>query len=130
MERKISLRVSDEDLEVIDSFISRNDFPNRSAFIREAALDYIERQSVGRNQMDIPARISLPKRMKNLIHYLIAMGHYESWETAIRDLVKKGILNEDLSKLKEQYEVIGDISGRVESILEVEKQKEREYMTK
>ncbi len=130
MDKKISLRVSEEDLDVIDSFISRHDFPNRSAFIREAAIDYIERANIRKNQTEIPTKVSLPKKTENLVHYLIAIGHYESWDAAIRDLVKKGILSEDLANIKKQYEVIGDISGHIESIIEVQKQKEREYMTK
>lgn len=130
MEKKISLRISDEDLEIIDSFISRKDFSNRSAFLREAALDYIHRQSIRRKQREIPTSISLPKNIKNNIHYLISVGHYDNWDHAIRDLVKKGILSEDLAKIKEQYDIIGGISNRIESILEVEKQKEQEYMKK
>lgn len=130
MEKKISLRISDEDLEIIDSFISRHDFSNRSAFLREAALEYINRHSVRGKQREIPTSISLPKNIKNNIHYLISVGHYDDWEHAIRDLVKKGILSEDLAKIKEQYDVIGGISSQIENVLEVEKQKEQEYMKK
>ena len=128
MEKKISLRVSDEDLEIIDSFIERHDFNNRSAFLREAALEYINRHSIRKNKMDIPAKISLPKKIKNIIHYLIAVGHFDNWDTAIQQLVKKGILSEDLQEIQKQYEVIGDISSRVDNILEVERLKEEEYM--
>ncbi|MFW6040630.1 MAG: ribbon-helix-helix domain-containing protein [Thermoplasmatota archaeon] len=128
MEKKISLRVSDEDLEIIDSFIERHEFSNRSAFLREAAMEYINRHSIRKNDMEIPARISLPKRIKNIIHYLIAVGHFDSWETAIQQLVKKGILSENVKEIQAQYEVIGDISNRVENILEVERTKEEEYM--
>lgn len=130
MEKKISLRVSEEDLDVIDQYISQHDFPNRSAFIREAALDYIERMTLHEGHTEIPAKISLNKKIRNLIHYLIAMGHYESWDAAIKDLVKKGLLNENLEHLKRQYDIIGDISGQVENILEVQRQQERKYMTK
>ncbi|MFO8110605.1 MAG: ribbon-helix-helix domain-containing protein [Thermoplasmata archaeon] len=130
MEKKISLRVSEEDLDVIDSFISGRDFPNRSAFIREAALDYIKRQTVLEDHTEIPTRISLPKRIKNTIHYLIAIGHYENWESAIKDLVKKAVLSEDINELKQKYEVLGGLSGHVESIIEVQKQQDRKYMTK
>lgn len=128
MEKKISLRVSDEDLEIIDSFIERHDFKNRSAFLREAALEYINSHSIRKNKMDIPAKISLPKKIKNIIHYLIAVGHFDNWDTAIQQLVKKGILSEDLQEIQKQYEVIGDISNRVDNILEVERLKEEEYM--
>ena len=128
MEKKISLRVSDEDLEIIDSFIERHDFNNRSAFLREAALKYINRHSIRKNKMDIPAKISLPKKIKNIIHYLIAVGHFDNWDTAIQQLVKKGMLSEDLQEIQKQYEVIGDISSRVDNILEVERLKEEEYM--
>ncbi len=130
MEKKISLRVSDEDLEIIDSFISRHDFSNRSAFLREAAMEYINRHSVRKSDKEIPARISLPKRIKNNIHYLISVEHYESWEAALRDLVKQGLLNEDMKELREKYSQMGEISNSVESILEVERQNQSEYLSR
>ncbi len=130
MEKKISLRVSDEDLEVIDTFISRNDFPNRSTFIREAALEYIDHHTTKKGHKEIPSRIILPSKFKNTIHYLIALGHYESWEEAIKDLVKKAIMAEDIKEIERKHKVIGDVSGRVQNILDVEKQKEQEYMSK
>jgi len=130
MEKKISLRVSDEDLEIIDSFIARHDFSNRSSFLRKAALEYINRHSIRKDETEIPSKITLPKKFKNIVHYLIAVGHFDNWETAIQQLVKKGILTEDLKELKKQYEVIGETSNRVESILEVEKTSEKKYMQK
>ncbi|MFO7792779.1 MAG: ribbon-helix-helix domain-containing protein [Candidatus Saliniplasma sp.] len=130
MEKKISLRVSDEDLEIIDSFIKRHDFSNRSTFLRKAAMEYINRHSVRKDEREIPATITLPKQFKNIIHYLISVGHFNNWETAIQQLVKKGVLAEDLEELKSKYGVIGETSNRVENILELEKTSEKEYMQK
>jgi len=130
MEKKISLRVSDEDLEIIDSFIKRHDFKNRSSFLRKAAMEYIHRHSVRENERDVPASITLPKKFKNIVHYLIAVGHFDNWESAIQQLVRKALLNEDLKELKVQYEIMGEMSNRVENILEVEKISEKKYMQK
>lgn len=130
MEKKISLRVSEEDLEIIDSFINRHDFSNRSSFLRKAAMEYINRHSVRKDEREIPATVTLPKQFKNIVHYFISVGHFNDWETAIRELVKKGILAEDLEELKNKYGIIGETSNRVENILEVERLSEKEYMQK
>ncbi len=115
MEKKISLRVSDEDLEVIDSFIARHEFSNRSEFLREAALEYIEQYESPMGQEEVPQRISLPKKIKNNIHYLINVGHYNDWQDAIHELVREGLLSEDIEKLKRQYDTVGELSSKVES---------------
>ncbi len=129
MERKISLRISDEDLEVIDSFINRNDFSNRSVFIREAALDYIHRHSITKDEHEIPARISLHKDTKNSILYWIAIGHYRNWENALQDLVERGMLTKDIGKIESHHEALGSISKKVEALRSIEKDSSK-YMTK
>ncbi len=125
MEKKISLRVSDEDLEVIDSFIARHDFSNRSEFLREAALEYIERYEPPVGQEEVPQRITLPKQIKNNIHYLINVGHYNDWQDAVHELVREGLLSEDIEKLKKQYDTVGELSSKVESF---KRMAEEEYM--
>ncbi len=128
MESKISLRVSDEDLEIIDSFIGRHDFSNRSEFMREAALEYITRHSIRKGESEIPARIHLPKRFKHSIHYLISLDYFDSWEDALQELVKRGLLTIDPEKVESKLRLYGEIGGRVESIIELENEKNREYL--
>ncbi len=127
MEKKISLRVADEDLEVIDSFIARHDFSNRSEFLRKAALDFIKRYNPPIGQKEIPESITLPTQLKNNIQYLINMGHYNDWQDAIHELVREGLLKEDIQKLKSQYDTVGELSSKVESFKRMA-EKENEYM--
>ncbi len=128
MESKISLRVSDDDLDIIDSFIARNDFSNRSEFIREAALEYISRHSIRSGESEVPGKIHLPKRFKHSIHYLISLDYFNSWEHALQELVKKGLLTIDADEIESKLRLYGEIGGRVEGILEVHKEKNREYL--
>ncbi len=128
MESKISLRVSDEDLEIIDSFIGRHDFSNRSEFIREAALEYISRHSIRKGEREIPARIHLPKRFKHSIHYLISLDYFDSWEHALQELVKKGLLTINAEEVESKLRLYGEIGGRVESIIELDKERNRKYL--
>ncbi len=127
MEKKISLRVADEDLEIIDSFIARHDFSNRSEFLRKAALDFIKRYNPPIGQKEIPKNITLPTQIKNNIQYLINMGHYNDWQDAIHELVREGLLKEDIQKLKSQYDTVGELSSKVESFKRMA-EKENEYM--
>ncbi len=129
MEKKVSLRLSDERLEEIDSFIARHEFKNRSEFLREAALDYIERYSGPKTKEDIPERIRLPKKLKNNILYLIHVGHYNDWQDAIHELVREGLLKEDIEKLKKQYDSFGQTSNKVETFKQMAEE-EKEYMRK
>ncbi|MBS3816877.1 MAG: ribbon-helix-helix protein, CopG family [Candidatus Thermoplasmatota archaeon] len=127
MEKKISLRLSDENLEVIDSFIAGHDFSNRSEFLREAALDYIEKYSGPTDQREIPERIKLPKRLRNSIYYLIHMGHYNNWQDAIHELVREGLLDENIEELEKQYDGFGKMSDKVETFKKMAEE-EKEYM--
>lgn len=128
MESKISLRVSDEDLEIIDSFIARHDFKNRSEFIREAALEYISRHNIRSGETEVPGRIHLPKRFKHSIHYLISLDYFNSWEHALQELVKMGLMTIDASEIETKLRLYGEIGGKVEGILEVHREKDREYL--
>ncbi len=128
MEKKISLRVSDEDLEIIDSFITRHEFSSRSEFLRKAALEYISRHQTPEKKAQLPARISLPKDIKNSIHYLISLGHYDDWSDALEELVKEGILSQDIDKLEAKYKKFGNVSRTVERIQDVEEMESNEYL--
>ncbi|MFW6196973.1 MAG: ribbon-helix-helix domain-containing protein [Thermoplasmatota archaeon] len=130
MEKKISLRVSDEDLEVIDSFISRHEFSNRSEFLREAAMDYINRFSVSKSKKEIPKKVSLPKEIRNTLHYLIGFGYFDGWEHAVQDLIRDGLMQKDLDRLEKQYDTINNMSNTVEKIQQVERTEEKRFMTK
>ncbi len=127
MEKKISMRIADDDLEVIDSFIARHDFSNRSEFLRKAALDFIKRYNPPIGQTEIPESITLPKQIRNNVQYLINMGHYNDWQDAIHELVREGLLKEDIEKLKKQYDTVGELSSKVESFKRMA-EKESEYM--
>ncbi len=127
MEKKISLRVSDDKLDVIDSFISRHDFSNRSEFLRKAALEYIRKHDTPAGQKEIPEKITLPDQFRHSISFLIEVGHYNDWQDAIHELVREGLLKEDIEQLKRQYTAVGEVSNKVESYKNIA-EKEKDYM--
>ncbi len=127
MEKKISLRVSDDKLDVIDSFISRHDFSNRSEFLRKAALEYIRKHDTPAGQKEIPEKISLPDHFRNVIMYLIEVGHYNNWQDAIHELVREALLQEDIEDLKKQYTAVGELTNKVESYKNIA-EKESDFM--
>lgn len=130
MSEKISLRISEEDMNQIDSFIETQDYSNRSAFLRDAAIEYMNRHSIQKDKSEIPAKVNVPTNIKNGIHYLIVLGYFDSWETAIGKLIKDAFLELNLREIKEKYDEIDRVSNQVERSIEVQKERKQQFLKK
>ena len=83
---KITLRISEDDLDQIDSFLEENPkFGNRSEFLRNCALESISRtlNVRGEGQGDL----KLTERESIIIEKMIKMGYYYNREDAVRSIV-------------------------------------------
>jgi Arc/MetJ-type ribon-helix-helix transcriptional regulator len=85
---KITLRISDEDLDEIDSFLDDNSsFGNRSEFLRNCALDFIHNKRAYHKQ-ESNNSISLSKKQEEFIERMIKNGYYSNREDAIRSIIE------------------------------------------
>lgn len=85
---KITLRISEDDLDQIDSFLEENmAFGSRSEFLRNCALELIQRKGSvlkGETGTGIP----LSRRQEEYIEKMIKMGYYASTEDAIKSILE------------------------------------------
>jgi hypothetical protein len=114
---KLTIRISNDELEEIDSFLSyNNSYTSRSEFIRMAVLEYISIKRVGiitKNNSIHPDPL-----IEKAVSKMVSAGFYKSidaaYEEIIREAWRKNIVSGMLKNADEEY-------SRIENILEGEK---------
>ncbi len=114
---KLTIRISNDELEEIDSFLSyNNSYANRSEFIRMAVLEYISIKRVGiitKNNSIHPDPL-----IEKAVSKMVSGGFYKSidgaYEEIIREAWRKNIVSGMLKNADEEY-------SKIENILEGEK---------
>ena len=114
---KLTIRISDDELEEIDSFLSYNsNFSSRSEFIRMAVLEYISIKRVGiitKNNSIHPDPL-----IEKAVSKMVSAGYYksidEAYEQIIREAWRNNLISAMLKNTNDEY-------SRIESILDGEK---------
>ncbi|MCL4453852.1 MAG: ribbon-helix-helix domain-containing protein [Candidatus Thermoplasmatota archaeon] len=114
---KLTIRISNDELEEIDSFLSyNNSYTSRSEFIRMAVLEYISIKRVGiitKNNSIHPDPL-----IEKAVSKMVSAGFYKSidgaYEEIIREAWRKNIVSGMLKNADEEY-------SKIENILEGEK---------
>lgn len=85
---KITLRISEDDLDQIDSFLEENmSFGSRSEFLRNCALEFIQTKGIGlKGEKNAGTLIS--RRQEEYVERMIKMGYYASTEDAIKSILE------------------------------------------
>ncbi len=85
---KITLRISEDDLDEIDSFLESNPrYGSRSEFLRNCALNYISNKS-GRNKGSNSDSVAISRKQRELIEKMVDLGYYSSEEEAIKSIIE------------------------------------------
>jgi len=85
---KITLRISEDDLDEIDSFLESNPrYGSRSEFLRNCALNYISNKSV-RNKGSNSDSVAISRKQRELIEKMVDLGYYSSEEEAIKSIIE------------------------------------------
>jgi hypothetical protein len=114
---KLTIRISNDELEEIDSFLSYNNgYANRSEFIRMAVLEYISIKRVGiitKNNSIHPDPI-----IEKAVSKMVSSGFFKSIDGAYEEIIKeawrKNIISSMLKNADEEY-------SKIENILEGQK---------
>ncbi len=114
---KLTIRISDDELEEIDSFLSYNsNFSSRSEFIRMAVLEYISIKRVGiitKNNSIHPDPL-----IEKAVSKMVSAGYYksidEAYEQIIREAWKNNLISAMLKNTNDEY-------SKIENILDGEK---------
>jgi Arc/MetJ-type ribon-helix-helix transcriptional regulator len=114
---KLTIRISNEELDEIDSFLTyNNNYSSRSEFIRMSVLEYISIKRVGiitKNNSIHPDPI-----IEKTVSKMVSAGFYKSIDDAYEEIIKMAwrhnLVSWMLKSSDEEY-------GKIEKILEEEK---------
>ena len=114
---KLTIRISDDELEEIDSFLSYNsNYSSRSEFIRMAVLEYISIKRVGiitKNNSIHPDPL-----IEKAVSKMVSAGFYKSLDGAYEEIIREAWRNNIISAMLKNT---NDEYDRIENILEGEK---------
>ncbi len=85
---KLTLRISDDELEEIDNFLSTNvNFTNRSEFIRFATMEYITNQRIGiiTKNNSVHTEPIIEKTLSKAVN----SGYFKSLESAYEEIINE-----------------------------------------
>ncbi|SMD31181.1 ribbon-helix-helix domain-containing protein [Picrophilus oshimae] len=95
---KITLRISEEELNEIDDFLERNpQYGSRSEFLRHSALNFINSQRVFLVNDD--NAIHIAKRFENFFKMAVDNGYFTSIESAVNEVIENAMREELLLKM-------------------------------
>ncbi len=95
---KITLRISEEELNEIDDFLERNpQYGSRSEFLRHSALNFINSQRIFLVNDD--DAIHVAKRFENFFKMAVDKGYFTSIESAINEVIESAITDGTLLKM-------------------------------
>ena len=113
---KLTLRISDEELKEIDSFLSTNvNFTNRSEFIRFATMEYIANQRIGiiTKNNSIHTEPIVEKTLSKAINF----GYFKNLDSAYEEIINEAWRKSLISSL---------INMRIEEMEKIEKTMSKE----
>ena len=104
---KLTIRISEADLEEIDEFLQKNSsFGSRSEFIRHASIDFI---SKSRAQFVEPSEtnVNVSRKLLETLNLAIGKGYFSSISSALGEILnystEKGIISELITKRRQEY---------------------------
>ena len=111
MNDRITIRLDNKDIELIDVFVKGNpEFSTRSDFLRVAAMEYIKMSGQARlGQMD-EMKIRLGPRNMNKLFLLLSTERYDTPQQAATDLFKIGLGTVDFDGILKEEGMTTQIS--------------------
>jgi Arc/MetJ-type ribon-helix-helix transcriptional regulator len=104
---KLTIRISEADLEEIDEFLQKNSsFGSRSEFIRHASIDFI---SKSRAQFVEPSEtnVNVNRKLMETLNLAVGKGYFSSISSALGEIInystEKGIISELIAKRRQEY---------------------------
>lgn len=117
---KLTLRISEEDLEEIDEFLNTNPrFGSRSEFIRHSVLDYISKTRIGfADQGETGIRLS--KNMDRIISSVVQKGFFKTKDEVIEELLENAVKSGELHKIiQEKMDSFASIMNDLDKFEEI-----------
>lgn len=126
---RITIRLPEKDLRLIDSFIEEEEeFQSRSELLRVAAKDLIDKKiALSKGESD-EIYIALSDDQVYAIDYLIRNGRFKSRSAALFEILRNYLDSVEWEKLEDGQKKLQNIKYDVESARMMDKKIEKDYL--
>ncbi len=104
---KVTIRLTEEQASALDFLVGNGNFKNRSEAIR-ASIDQLIAIPEEDERM---VSLRLSDTMTMTIEALVSMEHFVNKELGIRELIRNGLDQIDLNKLKSRQEILTELGA-------------------
>ena len=104
---KVTIRLTPEQASSLDFLVEQGTFKNRSEAIRSS----IDAMLSVPNEGDGSVKIKLPDTMLKAVDLLVSMDHFVSRELGIRELIRNGMENVDITEIVARRELLTEMGA-------------------
>lgn len=125
---RITIRLPQKDLRLIDSFLEEEDFSSRSELLRIAAKELLDRRIALEKGHPGESYVPISNDQVDTIDYLIKKGRFKSRESALFEIVRDYLESVPWDKIEKSEEKLQDIKYQLATAKMIEKDIEKNYL--
>ena len=125
---RITIRLPQKDLRLIDSFLEEEDFSSRSELLRIAAKELLDRRIALEKGHPGESYLPISNDQVDAIDYLIKKGRFKSRESALFEIVRDYLESVPWDKIEKAEEKLQDIKYQLATAKMIEKDIEKNYL--
>ncbi len=125
---RITIRLPEKDLRLIDSFLEEEDFSSRSELLRLAAKEFIDRRIALEKGHSDETFVPISDDQIAAFEYLIKKGRFKSLEAALFEILRDYLEAVPWDKIEKSQEKLQKIKYQLASAKMIEKEIENNYL--
>ncbi|UCE36590.1 MAG: ribbon-helix-helix protein, CopG family [Thermoplasmata archaeon] len=125
---RITIRLPEKDLRIIDSFLEEETFSSRSELLRVAAKELIDRRIALEKGHPGETFVPVSNDQISAIDYLIKKGRFKSLEAALFEILRDYLEALPWDKIEKHEEKLQEIKYKLADAKMMEKEIENNYL--
>lgn len=126
---RITIRLPEKDLRLIDSFLEEEEeFPSRSELLRVAAKELIDKRIALQKGMSGEVYVSVSKDHLDTLDYLTRSGRFKSIEAGLFEILRDYLDKVPWDKIEKGDEKLREIKYKIATAEMTEKEIENNYL--
>ena len=125
---RITIRLPEKDLRLIDSFLEEEEFSSRSELLRIAAKELIDRRIAFQKGHPGESFVPISDDQVDSIDYLVKKGRFKSRESALFEIVRDYLEAVPWDKIEKAEEKLQEIKYQLATAKMLEKDIEKNYL--
>jgi len=125
---RITIRLPEKDLRLIDSFLEEKEFSSRSELLRIAAKELLDRKIAFEQGHPGESYVAISDDQIDAIDYLVKKGRFKSRESALFEIVRDYLEAVPWDKIEKAEEKLQQIKYQLATAKMMEKDIENNYL--